>query len=100
MKDKYSDNKLAEELDLIVLTNDTHEKRGLKEGALGTLIRSYTRENEPLYAEFALADGTKREEPLALGEFRVLNEKNERDLSVIVKYLLTRQSTALRSEKA
>ena len=87
MKDKYSDNKLAEELDLIVLTDDTHAKRGLRAGALGTLIRSYTRESEPLYAEFAFADGTKTEEPLSLWEFRVLNEKNERDLSVIIEYL-------------
>ena len=92
MKDKYNDNKLAEELDLIVLTDDTHAKRGLKAGALGTLIRSYTKESEPLYAEFALSDGTKREEPLSLWEFRVLNEKSERDISVIISHLLANRT--------
>ena len=36
--DKYIDNKLAEEMDLIVLTTDTHEKQGLPKGSVGTLI--------------------------------------------------------------
>lgn len=87
MKNKYNDNKLAEELDLIVLLNDTHKQSGLQSGALGTLTYSYTGKQTPLYAEFALADGTKKEEPLSLTDFRVLNEKNEKDLSVIIEYL-------------
>ena len=87
MRNKYNDNKLAEELDLIVLLNDNHLSRGIPHGALGTLIYAYTGSQNPLYAEFALADGTKKEEPLSLPEFRVLNERNEKDLSLIVAYL-------------
>ena len=87
MKNKYNDNKLAEELDLIVLLNDAHKQSGLPTGSLGTLTYSYTGRQNPLYAEFAFADGTKKEEPLDLSDFRVLNAKNERDLSVIIEYL-------------
>lgn len=86
-KTKYNDNKLAEELDLIVLTSDSHEKNGFPKGTLGTLTYSYTGERNPLFAEFAIADGTKREERLSLSDFRVLDEKNAEDLSIIVKYL-------------
>ena len=86
-KTKYNDNKLAEELDLIVLTSDSHRQNGLPKGSLGTLTYSYTGERNPLFAEFAIADGTKREEQLSLSDFRVLDEKNAEDLSVIVKYL-------------
>lgn len=86
MKNKYNDNKLAEEFDLIVLTDNTHHF-GLSCGDLGTLICSYTGKDHPLYAEFACADGNKREEPLALCDFRVLNEGNPQDLSLIVKYM-------------
>ena len=92
MKSKYTDNRLAEEFDLIVLTDDTHAKRGLKAGALGTLTRSYTREDEPLYAEFAFADGTRREEALTLWDFRVLNEQNAGDLSMIINRLIERKN--------
>lgn len=87
MKNKYNDNKLAEELDLIVLLNDKHLSHGIPLGALGTLVYAYTGAKNPLYAEFALADGTKKEETLSLPEFRVLNERNEKDLSLIVAYL-------------
>ena len=87
MKNKYNDNKLAEEMDLIILLDDTHKERGLPNGSLGTLTYSYTGKQNPLYAEFACADGTKKEEPLSLHDFRVLNEKDERDLSVIIAYL-------------
>lgn len=87
MKNKYNDNKLAEELDLIVLVRDNHALNGLPCGSLGTLTYSYTGEQNPLYAEFAFADGTKKEERLALKDFRVLNERNERDLSIIIEYL-------------
>ena len=87
MKNKYNDNKLAEEFDLIVLTGNEHEKNGLFCGDLGTLTYSYTGKNVPLYAEFAFADGTKKEEPLALHDFRVLNERNPNDASIIVQYM-------------
>ena len=87
MKNKYNDNKLAEEMDLIILLDDAHKERGLPNGSLGTLTYSYTGKHNPLYAEFACADGTKKEEPLSLHDFRVLNEKDERDLSVIIAYL-------------
>ena len=89
-KNKYNDNKLAEELDLIVLTSDAHAAHGFPKGTLGTLTYSYTGERNPLFAEFAIADGTKREEKLSLTDFRVLDEKNAEDLSVIVKYLRKR----------
>ena len=87
MKTKYNDNKLAEEYDLIVLTNDEHAQKGLPSGSLGTITYSYTGNNRPLYAEFAAAAGPRFEEPLAIDEFRVLNERNARDLSLIVAYL-------------
>lgn len=87
MKNKYTDNRLAEEFDLIVLTNDELQNRGLPLGSLGTLTYSYTGKGRPLYAEFAASDGTTFEEPLALDGFRVLNERNARDLSLITAYL-------------
>lgn len=87
MKTKYDDNRLAEEFDLIVLTENTHAKRGLPRDTLGTLICSYTGETAPLYAEFAMSDGTRKEEALTLSEFRVLNERDNKDLSIIIKYL-------------
>ncbi|MBR2330068.1 MAG: hypothetical protein IKA40_02365 [Clostridia bacterium] len=37
VKNKYTDNKLAEEFDLIVLLKDTHRAVGIRRGALGTL---------------------------------------------------------------
>ena len=46
--DKYIDNKLAEEMDLIVLTTDRHRKDGLPAGSVGTLIDSYTGHEKPL----------------------------------------------------
>ena len=87
MKTKYDDNRLAEEFDLIVLTESTREKRGLPRDTLGTLIRAYTDGTTPLYAEFAMCDGTRKEEALALSDFRVLNERDDEDLSIIIKYL-------------
>jgi len=87
MKTKYDDNRLAEEFDLIVLTDDTRKNRGLPQGSLGTLIGAYTNATAPLYAEFAMSDGTKKEEPLFLSDFRVLNERNDKDLSIIISYL-------------
>ena len=87
MKNKYNDNKLAEEFDLIVLVNDAHKIHGLPKGTLGTLTGSYTRTDNPLYAEFAYSDGTRFEEALSLPDFRVLNERDELDRAVIVGYL-------------
>lgn len=91
MKNKYTDNRLAEEFDLIVLTDDTHSAQGLPRDMLGTLICSYTGKGAPLYAEFAMCDGTRKEEPLSLKDFRVLNERNDKDLSIIIKYLQQRK---------
>ncbi len=87
MRNKYCDNKLAEELDLIMLTTDAHEQHGLPCGSLGTLTYSYTGFDKPLYAEFAAADGSRFEEPLALDDFRVLNERQKEDVSAIVQFL-------------
>ena len=87
MKTKFNDNKLAEELDLIVLVDDTLRENGLPKGSLGTLTYSYTGQNRPLYAEFAFADGTTHEEALDLRCFRVLDAHNARDLSIIVRHL-------------
>ena len=85
-RDKYTDNKLAEEFDLIVLLNDAHAKRGVKKGALGTLISSYTGNDKPVYASFA--DGASAvEEPLSLHEFRVLNVRRPHDLSLLTAYM-------------
>ena len=90
-KTKYNDNKLAEEFDLIMLINDRHEKSGLPSGSMGTLTYSYTGMGRPLYAEFAMADGTRFEEPLAVNDFRVLNERTQSDLSLIAHYLQNRK---------
>lgn len=87
MKNKYNDNRLAEEFDLIVLTDDAHAAHGLPNGSLGTLTASYTRKDKPLYAEFAADDGTRFEEPLRLPDFRVLDERRHSDLSLIAEYL-------------
>ena len=87
MKDKYNDNKLAEEFDLIVLTDDTQTANGLPKGSLGFLTYAYTGMKKPLYGEFSCADGTKRETPLSLSSFRVLNVKNCHDLALITAYL-------------
>ena len=95
MKNKYNDNKLAEEFDLIVLTGDSHAANGLPKGTLGTLTYSYTGFDRPLYAEFAAADGSRFEEPIALDDFRVLNERSELDRSVIVRFLKRKNSLNL-----
>lgn len=91
-KTKYNDNKLAEEFDLIMLVNDHHEKNGLPSGSMGTLTYSYTGMGRPLYAEFAMADGTRLEEPLAVNDFRVLNENRRHDLSLIARYMQKRRA--------
>lgn len=85
-KNKYIDNRLAEELDLIVLTNNTHKAEGLPSGSLGALTYSYTGRGRPMYAEFLTDDGTRFELALRLHDFRVLNENSARDLTRIAEY--------------
>ena len=89
MKSKYSDNKLAEEFDCILLTKP---QKGLPIGSLGTLICSYTRTDKPLYAEFACADGTSAIAPLSLQDFRVLNERNQSDLQILLSFIQLKSS--------
>ena len=84
-KSKYNDNKLAEELDVIVLTDDRHKKDGFPCGTIGTLIRAYTGKNVPMYAQFALSDGRARVCPLSPRSFRVLNEHDARDLRLFFR---------------
>lgn len=91
MKNKYNDNRLAEEFDLIVLTNGLHENRGLPQGTLGTLIHSYTGAHRPMYGQFEKANGEKVEEPLSFFDFRVLNERIDSDLSLILRHLIAKQ---------
>lgn len=90
MKNKFNDNRLAEEFDLIVLTDNAHAKDGFPIGSLGTLIYSYTGKNTPLYAEF-LSDETRKELALGLDGFRVLNMKKPYDLSIVTAYLKSHQ---------
>ena len=92
MKNKYSDNKLAEEFDVIILTDNSHKSRGLPSGSLGTLIHAYTGNENHLYAEFAVADGHSVEEQLSLSDFRVLNENNVLDLPLIARYHTRRKA--------
>ncbi len=88
-RNKYNDNKLAEEFDLIVLTSNALANEGLPQGSLGVLTYSYTGLH-PLYAEFALADGSKKEEKIDLEGFRVLNIKSKEDLSIVYGFLQQR----------
>lgn len=84
MKDKFTDNKLAEEFDLIVLTDATCVKNGLPKGALATLTYSYTGANRPLYAQIY---GQQEETALSIDDFRVLNTKRKDDLRLLSAYL-------------
>ena len=86
-KNKFTDNRLAEEWDLIVLTGDDYEKNGLPRGTLGTLILSYSRKDKPLYAEFQTENG-RVEQALNLCDFRVLDENNHLDAGIILKHLI------------
>lgn len=87
--DKYIDNKLAEELDLIVLVKNDHAEKGLPKGSVGTLIESYTGQNNPLYGDFKLRNGKHVEEALALNDFRVLNPRSDFDVELIAEYMRT-----------
>ena len=91
MKNKYTDNRLAEEFDLIILTDDCLKKQGFPRGTLGTLVYSYTGKGRPLYALFDT--GKKRLEfPLSLRDFRVLNERDDKDARIILEYLIRKKA--------
>ena len=85
--DKYIDNKLAEELDLIVLTKNRHREEGLPKGSVGTLTLSYTGMRNPMYAEFIFSDGKRKEIRLKIDDYRVLNPYRDNDVSIIANYL-------------
>ena len=93
-KTKFSDNRLAEEYDLIVLVNNTLLSRGFPSGTLGTLTYSYTGKRRPFYALLSRADGLRAEEPLHLHDFRVLNAENCRDRALIAEYATTLSRSA------
>lgn len=92
---KYTDNRLAEELDLVLLTSGNFTKNGLPKGSLGTLISSYSGKHKPLYIQFDTDKG-KVEQAVSLQDFRVLNERNDFDASIIVDYLI-KKSIKMRS---
>ena len=92
-KTKYSDNRLAEEFDLIILVNNTLLERGFPRGTVGTLTYSYTGKRRPFYALLSRRDGARKEEPLHLRDFRVLNAENRRDRALITEYAVTLSST-------
>ncbi len=85
-KTKFSDNRLAEEFDLIVLVNNTHKNCGLPSGTTGRLTYSYTGRGRPLYGLFLTADGVRREEALRLRDFRVLNAEKRKDFFLIAEH--------------
>ncbi len=84
---KYTDNKLAEDYDFIVAINRRHEKEGLKKGALGILIESYTHPKRPLYGLFLQESGHQEEFALSLKDFRVLDIRVPSDLQLILSYV-------------
>lgn len=86
-KTKFFDNRLAEEADMIVLTNNSHRDCGFPSGSLGQLTYSYTGRGRPLYGLLIDEDGKRREQALRLRDFRVLNEDNRRDRSLIAAYM-------------
>lgn len=92
MRDKYIDNKLAEEMDLIVLTTNGHMREGLPEGSVGTLIDSYTGHDKPLYGEFCTNGGAHKEAALGLYDFRVLNPRSPNDVGIIASYLRNKKA--------
>lgn len=88
-KTKFSDNRLAEEWDTIVLINNALLSSGFPRGTLGTLTYSYTGKRRPFYALLARADGVRTEAPLRLHDFRVLNVDNQRDRVLLAEYAAT-----------
>lgn len=95
-KTKYFDNRLAEEFDLIVLVNNAHKSDGFPSGSLGTLTYSYTGRGRPLYGLLIDSEGERREQALRLNDFRVLNEHNKRDRSLMIEYALRLQNAEAR----
>lgn len=96
-KTKYLDNRLAEETDLIVLTNNTHKEAGFPSGSVGTLTYSYTGRGRPLYGLLLGKDGIRKEQALRLNDFRVLDENKKRDFSLIAQYLSQLNAVTLNS---
>lgn len=92
--DKYIDNMLAEEMDLIVLTTDAHRKEGLPAGSVGRLIQSYTRHDKPLYGDFNVGD-RHLEAALGLKDFRVLDVKKDRDCAIVAGWLARKKARAI-----
>ena len=91
MKNKYVDNKLAEEMDLIVLRSNKYRKENLPWGSVGTLIQSYRGMRFPLYGLFKTPEGTK-EVALTVRGFRVLNPRETDDALIIAKYMKRMQA--------
>ena len=89
--DKYSDNRLAEELDLIVLTTNRYKESGFQRGTVGTLIYSYTGLRRPMYGEFKSAN-KRTELSLRLRDFRVLNPFSQKDIRHLSNHLKNQQS--------
>ena len=85
IKSKLADNKLAEEADVIELLTGALLSHGIPKGSLGVLTRSYTGGSRPLYADFRVGK-TRKEAPLSLTDFRVLNEKERRDRSLLLQF--------------
>ena len=88
--DKYSDNRLAEELDLIVLTTNRYKESGFQRGTVGTLIYSYTGLRRPMYGEFKSAN-KRTELSLRLRDFRVLNPFSQKDIRHLSNHLKNQQ---------
>ncbi|MBQ5926921.1 MAG: hypothetical protein IIX01_03245 [Clostridia bacterium] len=82
--DKYTDNKLAEEYDFVLLLKD---KTAVKKGSVGRLVQSYTGKRRPMYALFQ-----SKEIPLFLKDFRVLNPDESKDLQILSAYLKTQKA--------
>lgn len=79
---KYTDNKLAEELDWIVLKNNRYKEEGFPSGTIGQLTYSYTGMRRPMYGIFE-KNGKKQELFLRLNDYRVLNAFNKHDFSML-----------------
>ena len=83
---KYTDNKLAEELDIIILQTSRYKEQGFFRGVLGTLVYSYTGKRRPMFGEF-IKDGKRKELALRLHDFRVLDPNSIKDVRLYSDYL-------------
>ena len=93
IKTKQTDNKLAEEADVIVLLTSVLNKQGIPKGSLGVLTRADTGGARPLYANFKVGE-TRKEAPISLTDFRVLSENERRDRLLLFQYF-SKKSPAL-----